>query len=418
MSIESNVILVSNDNSVENILKPKLVLLREVDGIYTVDYSSAVKNIKEVLPEIVLLYCDLEKQDCLNLIKAIRKDKDLKSLSILLVVKNYEQDFILSAYDEGITDYMLLGVDDAEILMRTIWGLKKNSLLASAEKQKSLLEGLGVLDSTTGFYTYEYSDKIFENEFKNLKKSKSDAILILISASEEYKTKLEPVQLSLAIKNSTRKSDVIVHGAANKFYVLLFDTNLKGAFRVIDKIKLQIGEGAKIAAGMGFVGGKSFENLKTELLNSQIEADSTKQDVVIVTEEEKHSNIDWLDKINSTQKNFKLFKQAYMKKLDKVITPVFFQMQKMYEDKLFKTEIEQYSNSTMSAFVLKNEKNISELKITYPGFSKINIDFLHSGLDTPENKRISLDLTELDENKLTKIIEDFVAEFKSSNSLK
>ena len=58
--------------------------------------------------------------------------------------------------------------------------------------------------------------------------------------------------------------------------------------------------------------------------------------------------------------------------------------------------------------------NESELKITYPGFSKINIDIIHQGLDSPENKRISLDLTELDESKLTKIVEDFIKEFKKS----
>jgi hypothetical protein len=89
-------------------------------------------------------------------------------------------------------------------------------------------------------------------------------------------------------------------------------------------------------------------------------------------------------------------------------------MQKLYEEKLFETQIEQYSNSALSAFTLKHGDQVSELKITYPGFSKINIDLLHQGLDSPENKRISLDLTELDDSKLTKILEKFIKEFKST----
>ena len=121
--------------------------------------------------------------------------------------------------------------------------------------------------------------------------------------------------------------------------------------------------------------------------------------------------------MNTTQKNFKLFKQAFNKKLEKVITPVFFQMQKMYEEKLFKTKIDQYSNDTLSQFSLKTLDREGELKITYPGFSKINIDVIHKGLDSPENKRIRLDLTELDEERLTKILEDFILDFKKNTEI-
>lgn len=412
MSTESNIILVTNDPNVAQILKPKLVLLREVDNILPTKYSEALKEIRTVVPEVVLLYCSKEKEECLELIKKIKTDEKTKRTSILLVIDNYDQDFLLSAYDENITDYMLLNADDAEILMRTIWSIKKGFLTDTLNKQHDLLEELSVIDKNTGFYTNEYSDKIFKNEFKNLKKLNLEAILMLVSASEESKTKLNPLQLAKAIKNSTRNSDVVVHGNANRFYVLLSETNLKGAFCVWDKIKKAVGENYSLVAGITTIAEKTCEEIKTELLNALTEANSTKQDMVIVSDEEKNLSSDWLDKINSTQKNFKLFKQAFNKKLDKVITPVFFQMQKLYEEKLFKTQIEQYSNQTLSSFVLKKENQISELKITYPGFSKINIDLIHQGLDSPENQRISLDLTELDESRLTQILEEFIQEFK------
>lgn len=412
MPVESNIILITNDETVVQVLKPKLVLLREVDNILPTKYSAALAEIKNVVPEVVLLYCSKEKEECLELIRKIKTNEQTKRTSILLVVDNYDQDFILSAYDENITDYLTLNADDAEILMRTIWGIKKSFLTDTLNKQHDLLEELAVIDKNTGFYTNEYSDKIFDNEFKTLKKLNLDGILMLVSASEESKTKLNPLQLAKAIKNSTRNSDVIVHGNANRFYVLLSETNLKGAFCVWDKIKRAVGENYTLIAGITTIGEKTSEEMKTGLINALAEANSTKQDLVIVSEEEKNLSSDWLDKINSTQKNFKLFKQAFNKKLDKVITPVFFQMQKLYEEKLFKTQIEQYSNQTLSSFVLKKDDQISELKITYPGFSKINIDLVHQGLDSPENKRISLDLTELDESRLMKILEDFIQEFK------
>lgn len=414
MSAESNIILITNDNSVEQILKPKLVLLREVDNIMVTPYSDALDNIKDVTPEMILIYCNQEKDECIELIKSINADAETKKTPILLIVKEYNQDFLLSAYDENITDYLTINADDAEILMRTIWSLRKNALVKIISRQQNLFEELGVTDKITGFYTFEYSEKILENEIKNLNKVELDGILLLVAPNEESKIKLNPIEFAKVIKLSTRASDVVVHAPANRFYILLPGTNLKGAFTVWDKIKRNLGEAFVIHAGITSIEQKSFAELKNPIVNALVEATSTKQDLVIVSEEEKQYSGDWLDKINTSQKNFKLFKQAFNKKLDKVITPIFFQMQKLYEEKLFKTKIEQYSNSTLSSFALKGENQISEIRITYPGFSKINIDIIHQGLDSPENKRISLDLTELDESKLTEVIEDFINEYKST----
>lgn len=413
MPTESSIVLITNNEEVAQILKPKLILLREIDNILPIKYEDAISQIKEASPKVVLLHSSDENAKCLELIRQIKTDEETKDCAVLLIVDHYDQDFILSAYDENISDYFTLSADDAEILMRIIWCIKKSDLIAKLKKQHHFLEELGVIDKKTGFYTQEYSDKILKTEFEHLKKLELEGTLLLISASEDSKTKLDPLVLAKAIRKSTRESDVIIHEKANRFYVLLNKTNLKGSFTVLEKIKRNVGEIFTLTAGVTGIGDKDSEQVKKELLNAITEAISTKQDLVIANEEEKNlAGGNWLDKINSNQKNFKLFKQAFNKKLEKVITPVFFQIQKKYEEKLFETQIEQSSNATLSSFVLKKDERTSELKITYPGFSKINIDMLHQGFDSPENKRISLDLTELDEKKLTDILEKFIVEFK------
>lgn len=414
MPTESSIVLITNNEEVAQVLKPKLVLLREIDNILPIKYTDAIEQIKEALPKVVLLHGSDENDKCLELIKKIKTDPEIKDCAVLLIVDRYDQDFILSAYDENITDYFSLSADDAEILMRIIWCIKKSELVGKLKKQYHLLKELGVIDKATGFYTQEYCDKIFKTEFETLKKLEIEGTLLLVSASEESKIKLDPLALAKAIKNSTRESDIIIHEKANRFYILLGKTNLKGSFTVWDKIKRNVGEMYTLSAGVAVVGNKKPEQIKTELINALTEANSTNQDLVIVNEEETNLSGNWLDKINANQKNFKLFKQAFNKKLEKVITPVFFQVQKAYEEKLFETKIEQSSNASLSSFLLKKGDCLSELKITYPGFSKINIDFVHQGFDSPENKRISLDLTELDEKKLTEILEKFINEFKKS----
>lgn len=416
MTSESNIILVTNDNNVAKILKPKSVLLREIDNILTATYFEAIEKIKKVIPELVLIYCDTEKKDCLNLIKSIKNNEEIKETAILLILKKHDQDFILSAYDENITDYVTLDAGDADILIRIMWSLKNKLTNTIIQKQRNLLEELDVVDKNNGFYTNEYCNKIFDTEIQNIKKHNIEAVFMLISASEESKLKLKPLNLAKAIKESTRELDIIARGSANRFFVMLEKTSLKGAFCVFDKIKQFLGSEYTICAGVSTADDMPFELLKKKLLNALVEAIATKQEVVIVSEEEKAVSQDWLEKINTNQKNFKLFKQAFKKKLDKVITPVFFQMQKVYEEKLFKTKVEQFSNSNLSAFILRKDDNVSELKITYPGFSKINIDIIHQGLDSPENKRISLGLKELNNDKLEEILENFIREFKISTN--
>lgn len=416
MSVENSIVLVTNDEKVIQFLKPKLVLLREVDVIQSVNYENALEKINEASPEAVIIYNSKQDEACLELIKSIKSESATKNISILALVDKYNQDFLLSAYDADIADFLTLESDDAEILMRVIWALKKTAQLKVIQKQKQLFEKFGIVDLETGFFTDKYMQKIFETEYKNLQISNSNAIVMLVGVTEESKPNLDAKQLASAIKSSVRASDIVIHGGIQKFFILLLETQLKGAFSAWNRIKNNLGEQYKVVSAIKPFDDTNFKDIQKCLLDGLIEAESSGQDLIIVSDEEQEiSSENWLDKINSTQKNFKLFKQAFNKKLEKVITPVFFQMQKVNEAKLFETHIEQYSNSTLSEFILKKGDSISTLKITYPGFSKINIDIIHQGLDSPENKRIGLDLTELTDVKLTKIIEGFIKDFKTSN---
>ena len=111
-------------------------------------------------------------------------------------------------------------------------------------------------------------------------------------------------------------------------------------------------------------------------------------------------------------KNYKIFRQIFNKKMEKVIAPVFFRLQKTYEEKLFDTKIEQYTDAEQCVFHLKNQNQDSTLRIVYPGFAKIIVYITHEGLDSPENREIQLALTKISQKELVKIVEDFIKEFK------
>ncbi|MDR1326905.1 MAG: hypothetical protein LBJ74_00705 [Heliobacteriaceae bacterium] len=108
---------------------------------------------------------------------------------------------------------------------------------------------------------------------------------------------------------------------------------------------------------------------------------------------------DWLDTCME-EKEFKLFRRIYNKKLEEVIAPVFYRLEKANEDK----EIEQYTGLKESVFRIKNNM----VKIVYCGLGKVNIYTIYEGLDSPENTEVTIPLGKLTQKELTKIVEDFI----------
>ena len=358
---------------------------------------------------MILIHCSYEKDACIQLINLLVHDIDTYDVPISLVLDEYDMDLALEAYDLGVKDFFLSSAADAEILMRMIWGMKRNALVQKLNIQNKLLIDLGIVDGTTGFYTQKDCKQVFANAVAQIKDD--NAVFIVLSANEDNRGKISTEQLAKIIKYSVRTTDVVAHSSANSFYILLANTNLQGAMTVFERLKFKSQE--SIAVGLCVVGDKNFNDIEDATLKAHREAIATYKDIVVVDYTPELGD-NWLEKINSTKKNFKLFKQAFNKKLEKVIAPVFFQIQRAYEEKLFNTEIEQFCNSTISMFSLRNKQHESELKITYPGFSKVNIDIIHKGFDSPENRRIALELNELEDQVLISILEKFISEFRES----
>ena len=176
-------------------------------------------------------------------------------------------------------------------------------------------------------------------------------------------------------------------------------------------IKEAYGADFRICAGISSIAHKNFNEMEHDALRALSEAVSTNVDYVVASDKEDTLD-EWLDDSVEMPKNYKIFRQIFNKKMEKVIAPVFFRLQKAYEEKLFDTKIEQYTDAEQCVFHLKNQNQDSTLRIVYPGFAKIIVYITHEGLDSPENREIQLALTKISQKELVKIVEDFIKEFK------
>ncbi len=407
MTEKNTILLISDDEEFAKLLEKKLIFLRHDDSILISSYDNAVQNLELCGADVVFVHENSVRSKSVELIKELRKNKNL---CIILLANSCESDFILAAYDAGIDDFVLSNAESFELVVRTVDNIKHNSNKLKLYRNLKLLEQLNVIDSYTGLYNYNYAKQVIENVIDD--NLITDGVFMVIAPSDSSKNQFSVDKMAEALLASVRVDDILTLGRGAKFYVFLPNTDINGAVVVINKIIDNYGGNFEICAGISMIAHKNFDEMERDALRAQADAVATNAQYVIAEEPESDTLDEWLEDADDKPKNYKIFRQIFNKKMEKVITPVFYRLQKAWEEKLFNTEIEQYTDGEQCVFHLKNNKQDSTLKIVYPGFAKIIIYITHEGLDSPENSEIQLPLTKINQKKLIAIVEDFIKDFK------
>ncbi len=408
MSDKNSILLISDDKNFAEVLKSKLIFLRKDDAIITSNFDEAEQNLKLSLANIVLVHESTSKTETSELIKFLRQNKDI---CIILLANAYNEEFILTCYDIGIDDFAMSNAEAFELVIRVVNNIKHNSIKLQALQNSKILEQLHVTDEATGIYNYNYAQQVIENAIDN--NLYKNGIFMVISPSESTKLSFSLEKMSNAISKSVRVNDVVTFGRGARFYIFLPKSDINGALVVLNKIKENYGENIEICAGISGIANKSFSDFEKDALQALSDALATNASYILANDKEETLD-EWLEDTENEPQNYKIFKQIFNKKLEKVISPVFFRLQKTWENKLFETEIEQSTSNGLCAFHLKNKKQDSTLRIIYPGFAKIIITITHEGLDSPENDEIQLPLTKVTQKELINIIENFIKDFKNT----
>lgn len=386
------ILLVSDDNDFAQKLDEKLVFLRKNDEIIISDYASALDLIGEC--SVVLVHENSTFEQTLSMIKDLRKKKEI---SIILVANSNNENLILESADLGVDDFILANAENFEFVLRIVHNIEFSVLKQLSQGYIKLLKQVNVVDDYSGLFNFDNCQQIL--------KEQKNGIFMAISPCDKMKFSLDEV--GFAIKFAIRKNDIAFIGRGSNFYLYLKDTDFYGAKNVFDKINTKI----KISAGVADISSKTLEKFEKEAQDALIEAQKTEQKFVV--HQTKENTLDeWLADTKSG--NYKLFRKLFNTKLEKVITPVFYRLQKSYEDKLKNTEIIQFTTDEQCVFELKNKNIKSSLRIIYPGFAKIIVTIKHEGFDSPENSEISLPLDKITQKELVEIVENFIKEYKET----
>ena len=402
MSKENNIIIISANESFSEKLAEKIVLLRQTDKVVTTGYINALRAVMESNASVAVLHEDGRE-------KTLKLIKDLNKYTTIILLTD-DKDFVSTAYDAGIMDFCATDVEDFEIVIRIVNALKKSLNKVNSQMMRRLLVQSEILDKDNGFYLYDYANRVISNEIYS--RALEEGIFAVVAPSESSKSVYSADKLAKAIKQSVRADDIVAFGKGTKFYLLLPYTDFSGAAKVLEKIRNSAPENFDVRAGFCNIAGKEFDRLEKEGLKAVLDA-MYSENTYAIGDFHEETLSDWIDEETTVAKNYKLFKHIFNKKLEKVITPVFYRLQKMCETKIPDAEIFQFADAEQSVFHIKNKHQDSKLKIVYPGFAKILIYIVHQGLDSPENREIALPLSKITTKELVAIVEGFIEEFKS-----
>ncbi len=415
---ENNVIIISDNKGYAEKFASKILLLRSTDSVGVLDYKKAKTKLNNHRPDLVLLHS--EKIEQLNFIKEIKNFSNVKSASILLISDNRESDFLCRAFDFGIDDFIEEEADETILNMRIMWCLKKKLLAELTHKKSSLLSLIEVTDKN-GYFQKTYTQMIFEREYKKCLTRYDETIFMILSADIRCKSPTANKVIEDALAKNLRKSDICGHAPDEKFYLILYKTDEKGAKKFFQRLNNILPFETSVSAAAVSI--SSIENFKVaeKNLNKKLIDSLTSVNAINFIEttpkslmkkyEEAEKNA---EKGKNGLANVKYLQRDFAKRMEKLISPAFFKMQAIYEPKLFNTDILQVFNSNECRFIIKKENDKSEIVIKYNNGRKIGIDITEKFKFKTNKEELSFSQGEFSSERIENIIQTVAEKFRKN----
>ena len=386
----NKIVLISDDLDFFDYITSKLEL-RKSDELFTFAFDAIPEKIHLLETSLLIVNSENAKEKTLDLLSLF------KETPVIVSAFNDDDIFRRKCYRAGVFDFITLLTPDAEFRARMIPALSVSTLLEKNKQYKEILVKNKIITADNEvFIDYNY---ILDKELLDINDGKKKGVFVAISPNENSKFLLKQSLLESVILDNIRRNDILMNFAINKYFLLLFDIDIKSA---------------KKFAGFCTISNQKRQQLINEALNKLHEAINLDKD--FVDKSNPVNNFYSVQGSNTPFSNFKMFKQEFGKKIEQVIVPVFYQIQQKYADKFSGIKFEHGSGEGYGSFYIKGNHSISSFRITSPGFSKINIDITcQKGSANVDAKRITLEPEELEAGLLEDLLEQFILEYKQGN---
>lgn len=396
----NKIVLISDDSDFFEYIRSKLEL-RKSDELFTFSFDAIPEKIHFLETAVLIVNSENTKEKTIDLLKMFN------GTPIIVSAFNEDDAFRRKCYRAGMFDFMTILTPDSEFRARMIPALSIATILEKKQQYREILVKNNILNTNNEVFL-NYTE-ILDKELDKINSGAKKGVFVAISPNDKTKFMIQPNLIESILLNNIRKNDILMNYATNKYFLLMFDTDIASAQKIWSKIYSQLPE--KLYAGFCTIHNQKRQQLINEALNKLHEAINYDKDFVASNNPIK--GLSMIKGENFSYTNFKMFRQEFGRKLEQVITPVFYQIQQKYEGKIMGVSIEQGVGEGYGTFHLKGKYSSSCFRITSPGFSKINIDITYQkNSEKIDSKRITLEPEELESGLLEDLLEQFILEYK------
>lgn len=388
-------VLISDDVNFFDYFKSKLPL-RKSDELFCFNFNDIPEKTHLISNAVLIVNSENAQKQTLELLSFF------KNTPIIISAYNTDEEFKINCYKAGMFDFITPLISDKELQARLLPALSVSSLIQKSSRYREVLVQNNIISTNNEVYIdYSY---ILDKELESINNSARKSVFLAISPNDESKFLLQQNKIETIILNNIRMNDILINYAPNKYFLILHDTDLASAEKTWNKISKQFDQ--KIFAGITLITKQNRQQLINEALNKLHRAiNSTKGGIV--------QPVSTLNSNNTPINNFKMFRQEFDRKIDNIITPVFYQIQQRYATQLTGVTMQQGSGDGYGTFYIKGKHSVGCFRITSPGFSKINIDITFQKENNDiDSKRIVLEPEELEQGLLEDLLEQFISEYK------
>lgn len=357
----NNVIgIVSNSEYLLQDIKNMLVLLRDVDRIECYDYFDSEDKIKEHKPNVIIIHASDNDKNALKLVKRIRETEETSKIPIIFYPDLSSTDYIVEAFDSGVSDILSPPLKDYELIMRVIWAIQKNELVFMDKVKNKFFSKLGITEENTGLCKEEFSKKFLETIINEAKENNQNSCLLLIKTKPAIDIEEDKDAFIQAMKKAIRFNDIICPKNDDSYYIFLSKSKLNGIYSVYERLLSRLTPITAISACALEVNDEIFEDI-VNVLDFTMSKAPKNGEISVVKEQ------DFLDMYGDQEDRLEITKIFEDEKEELPVT--YEEASKNIEDKqvdlglkIMKEQVEKLGKENPKTAALKQVKEIANLE--------------------------------------------------------
>ncbi len=267
LSLENHkitVLLIDDQAMIAEAVRRALSSEKDIEFHYCQDPTKGIKLATEINATVILQDLVMPDIDGLMMVRYFRVNKDTAQIPIILLSTKDEASIKSKAFSLGANDYMVKLPDKIEMIARVryhsqayINQLQKDEAFRALEESKAklaeanrTLQKLSSLDGLTGIANRRSFDETLNKEWNRAMRSEKSIGLLMLDIdffklyNDHYGHQGGDDCLKKFAKglDSTlhRESDFLARYGGEEFSAILPDTDLNGAFKVAEQMRLAI----------------------------------------------------------------------------------------------------------------------------------------------------------------------------------